>query len=102
MKYLTLDTEPVVRFANAIHNVPSTFDALKSPDLDADPAFRAFIKIAQNPHSQAVPPSNNGGQYITSLIDFSQSVEAGRTKDLHGALKKLDEQIDADNLQSEN
>ena len=64
--------------------------------------FRAFIEIARNPHSQAVPPSNNGGQYINSFGDFSQSVEAGRTKDLHRALKDLDEQIDADNVQSEN
>ncbi|MFJ8444805.1 ABC transporter substrate-binding protein [[Kitasatospora] papulosa] len=102
VKYLTIDTEPVVHFANAIHNVPSTFDALESPGLDADPAFRAFIEIAQNRHSQAVPPSNNGGQYINSFGDFSQSVEAGRTKDLHRALKDLDEQIDADNVQSEN
>ncbi|MER5556053.1 ABC transporter substrate-binding protein [Streptomyces sp. NPDC002793] len=101
VKYLTVDTEPVVRFANAIHNVPSTFEALSSPDLDADPAFRTFIDIARNPHSQAVPPSDNGGQYITSFKDFAQSVEAGRTKDLHRALKELDEQIDADNLQSE-
>ncbi|MFJ4921972.1 ABC transporter substrate-binding protein [Streptomyces sp. NPDC088725] len=102
LKYLTIDTGPVVSFANAIHNVPSTFDALKSPDLDADPSFRAFLKIAENPHSQAVPPSNNGGQYINSFGDFSQSVESGRTKDLHKALQELDKQIDADNLQSEN
>ncbi|MEU0134705.1 ABC transporter substrate-binding protein [Streptomyces sp. NPDC006296] len=101
VKYLTVDTEPVVRFANAIHNVPSTFDALASPALDADPAFRTFIEIARNPHSQAVPPSDNGGQYITSFGAFAQSVEAGRTKDLHRGLQELDAQIDADNLQSE-
>ncbi|HWU05972.1 MAG TPA: ABC transporter substrate-binding protein [Streptomyces sp.] len=102
VKYLTTDTGAVVGFANAIHNVPSTFEALKSPDLDADPAFRTFIGIARNPYSQAVPPSDNGGQYLTSFKDFAHSVEAGRTKDLHRALKELDEQIDADNLQSEN
>lgn len=102
VKFLTTDTQQVVAFANAIHNVPSTFEALKSPDLDADPAFRAFIKIAQNPHSQAIPPSNNGGQYITSFQDFSYSVEEGKEHNLHSGLKKLDDQIDADNLQSEN
>ncbi|MFF1419385.1 ABC transporter substrate-binding protein [Streptomyces sp. NPDC058280] len=102
MKFLTIDTGSVVSFANAIHNVPSTFAALESPDLDSDPSFRQFLKIAQNPYSQAVPPSNNGGQYINSFGDFSQSVESGRTRDLHKALKELDDQIDADNLQSEN
>ena len=34
VKYLTTDTEAVVSFANAIHNIPSTLAALKSPDLD--------------------------------------------------------------------
>jgi multiple sugar transport system substrate-binding protein len=102
VKFLTVDTESVVSFANAIHNVPSTVEALKSPKLDQDPAFQEFLKIAQNPYSQAIPPSNNGGQYITSFGDFSQSVESGRTTDLHSALKKLDDQIDADNVQSEN
>ncbi|MET9482474.1 ABC transporter substrate-binding protein [Streptomyces sp. NPDC006638] len=104
VKFLTVDTDSVVSFANAIHNVPSTNEALRSPKLDQDPAFQEFLKIAQNPYSQAVPPSNNGGQYITSFGDFSQSVESGRTplKDLPGALRELDDQIDADNVQSEN
>lgn len=102
VKYLTTDTEQVVDFANAIHNVPSTFAALKSPKLDADPAFQQFLKIAQNPDSQAIPPSNNGGQYITSLQDFSYSVEEGKVHNLKKGLEDLDHQIDADNLQSEN
>ncbi|OON80758.1 extracellular solute-binding protein [Streptomyces tsukubensis] len=102
LQFLTMDTKQVVNFANAIHNVPSTFAALKSPDLDADPSFRAFLKIAQNPYSQAIPPSNNGGQYVTTFQDFSYSVEAGKEHDIPAGLKKLDDQIDADNLQSEN
>ncbi len=31
VRFMTTDTEAVVSFANAIHNVPSTFEALKSP-----------------------------------------------------------------------
>ncbi len=34
VKYLTTDTDAVVSFANAIHNVPSTNAALQSPDLE--------------------------------------------------------------------
>ncbi|MFI8876104.1 ABC transporter substrate-binding protein [Streptomyces sp. NPDC055243] len=100
VRFLTADTDQVVNFANAIHNVPSTFAALKSPRLDADPAFRAFFDILENKHSKALPPSVNGGAYVVSLGDFSYAVEAGRVGDLRGRLKKLDEQIDADNLQS--
>jgi multiple sugar transport system substrate-binding protein len=101
VKFLTTNTDQVVDFANAINNVPSTFAALSSPKLTADPNFRQFIKIAQNPYSQAIPPSDNGGQYITDLQDFAYSEEEGSVKNLHAGLKKLDDQIDADNLQSE-
>ncbi|MGW7577882.1 ABC transporter substrate-binding protein [Streptomyces sp. NPDC054765] len=102
VKFLTVNTDQVVRFANAIHNVPSTRAALKSPRLDADPAFRTFLDIAQNPHSVALPPSDNGGQYVTALQDFSYQVEAGKVPDLDEGLRGLDAQIDADNLQSQN
>ncbi|MFD4633678.1 ABC transporter substrate-binding protein [Streptomyces sp. NPDC058284] len=100
VRFLTADTKQVVDFANAIHNVPSTFAALKSPDLDADPTFRTFFDILENKHSKALPPSVNGGAYVVSLMDFAYSVEAGRVGDLRKGLKKLDEQIDADTLQS--
>ncbi|MEV0369295.1 ABC transporter substrate-binding protein [Streptomyces sp. NPDC050636] len=101
VKFLTVNTDQVVRFANDIHNVPSTKAALKSPKLDADPTFRTFLDIARNPHSTAIPPSVNGGQYIVTLQDFSYDVEAGKVPDLDKGLRGLDAQIDADNLQSE-
>ncbi|MEU9117553.1 ABC transporter substrate-binding protein [Streptomyces sp. NPDC048483] len=102
VRFLTVDTDQVVRFANAIHNVPSTKAALNSPELDTDPAFRTFLDIARNPHSAALPPSDNGGQYVTALQDFSYKVEAGKVPDLDRGLRGLDAQIDADNLQSQN
>ncbi|MGW1372725.1 ABC transporter substrate-binding protein [Streptomyces sp. NPDC002446] len=102
VKFLTMNTDQVVRFANDIHNVPSTKAALKSPALDADPEFRTFLDIAQNPHSVALPPSTNGGQYVTALQDFSYDVEAGKVPDIDAGLRELDARIDADNLQSEN
>ena len=102
VKFLTVNTEQVVRFANAIHNVPSTKAALKSPRLDTDPTFRTFLDIARNPHSTALPPSTNGGQYVTALQDFSYDVESGKVPDLGKGLRGLDAQIDADNLQSRN
>ncbi|MEW2524786.1 ABC transporter substrate-binding protein [Streptomyces sp. NPDC047071] len=102
VRFLTADTGQVVNLANAIHNVPSTFAALKSPKLDADPTFRTFFKILRSEHSQALPPTTNGNSYVNSFGDFSYGVEAGREKNLRGGLKKLDDQIDADNLQSEN
>ncbi|UNT00402.1 ABC transporter substrate-binding protein [Streptomyces tubbatahanensis] len=102
LKFLTTDTEQVVSFANAIHNVPSTKAALASPKLDADPAFRTFLRIAKNPHSQALPPSTTGGMYVTAFKDFSYSVEAGKVDDVDAGLRELDRQIDADTLQAKN
>jgi multiple sugar transport system substrate-binding protein len=40
--------------------------------------------------------------YVTSLQDFSYSVEAGKVHDLKKGLRELDRQIDADTLQSKN
>ncbi|GAA0484443.1 extracellular solute-binding protein [Streptomyces stramineus] len=102
VKFLTADTDQVVAFANAIHNVPSTKAALASPKLDRDPAFRTFLDIAQNAHSVSMPPSVNGGQYILSLQDFGYDSEAGRVRDLDKGLRRLDRRIDDDTLQSRN
>ncbi|GGU56222.1 ABC transporter substrate-binding protein [Streptomyces albospinus] len=102
VKFLTVDTDQVVAFANALHNVPSTNAALTSPKLDADPTFRTFLGIAAHPHSTALPPSINGAQYVTALQDFGYDVEAGKVRDLDAGLRGLDAQIDADTLQSEN
>ncbi|RNG18855.1 ABC transporter substrate-binding protein [Streptomyces botrytidirepellens] len=102
VKFLTADTDQVVSFANAIHNVPSTKAALASPKLDPDPTFRAFLDIAQNRYSTALPASINGGQYVVSLQDFSYGVEEGKEPDLDKGLRELDKEIDADNLQAQN
>ncbi|MEU7135169.1 ABC transporter substrate-binding protein [Streptomyces sp. NPDC046261] len=102
VKFLTTDTDQVVAFANAIHNVPSTKAALASPRLDADPAFRTFLAIARNRHSVSMPASVNGGMYITAFQDFAYDVEAGKVRDVDKGLRALDRQIDDDTLQSAN
>ncbi|MFI7066109.1 ABC transporter substrate-binding protein [Kribbella sp. NPDC050124] len=96
VKYMTTDTDAVVSFANAIHNVPSTLDALKSPKLDADLNFRTFLEIAQHPKSSTTPASPNGGAYQLTLQDFGFAYESGKVTDLAGGLAKTDQQIDKD------
>lgn len=94
VKFLTTNTDAVVSFANAIHNVPSTLDALNSPKLDADPNFRTFIDIAKNPNSSTTPASVNGGAYQVSLQNLSYEVESGRQADLQAGLKATAKEID--------
>ncbi|MFG2514502.1 ABC transporter substrate-binding protein [Streptomyces sp. NPDC048584] len=96
VKYMTTDTEAVVSFANAIRNVPSTFEALKSPGLKTDPAFRTFLDIARHPDSNTPPASVNGSTYQTTLQDFGFQYESGKVKDLKAGLAKTAEQIDTD------
>jgi multiple sugar transport system substrate-binding protein len=100
VKFMTTDTGAVVSFANAIHNVPSTLAALKSPALDKDPGFRTFISIAQNPQSTTTPPSVNGGAYQVTLQDFGYRYESGKAKDLTAGLRGVDSQVDKDIAQA--
>ena len=96
VKYLTTDTDAVVSFANAIHNIPSTNDALESPDLVKNEAVEAFIGIAQNPNSNTTPASSNGGAYQLTLQDVGFRYESGKETDLQAGLEKAAEQIDTD------
>lgn len=96
VKYMTTDTEAVVSFANGIRNVPSTFAALKSPDLKTDPAFETFLEIAQHPESNTPPASVNGSAYQLTLQDFGYRYESGKVKDLKAGLEKTAAQIDRD------
>ncbi|CAG6393236.1 extracellular solute-binding protein [Streptomyces cocklensis] len=100
VKFMTTDTDAVVSFANAIHNVPSTLAALTSPKLDQDPSFKTFLDIAQNPDSTTTPPSVNGGAYQVTLQDFGYSYESGKSRDLAQGLKGVDTQVDKDIAQA--
>jgi len=100
VKYLTTDTDAVVSFANAIHNIPSTNAALESPDLDTNDAVKAFIGIAQNPDSSTTPASINGGAYQLTLQDLGYAVESGKQTDLQSSLEAAAQQIDTDIAQA--
>ncbi|WP_405019609.1 ABC transporter substrate-binding protein [Kitasatospora sp. NBC_00070] len=95
VKYLTTNTDAVVSFANAIHNVPSTFEALDSPKLTTDPNFRTFIDIAKNPNSGTTPASLNGGAYQVSLQNLGFDYESGKQTDLKAGLAATAKEIDA-------
>ncbi|TXS55196.1 ABC transporter substrate-binding protein [Streptomyces sp. t39] len=100
VRYLSTDTDAVVSFANAIHNVPSTQAALKSPALGDDPLYRTFVSIAQHPGSSHAPSSVNGGAFLLTAQDLGVRWEAGREKDLDAGLRKADAQVDKDNEQA--
>ncbi|MCX4543533.1 ABC transporter substrate-binding protein [Streptomyces sp. NBC_01565] len=96
VKYMTTDTEAVVAFANAIHNVPSTLAALESPNLQVTPEFKTFLDIARHPKSNTTPAQADGGTYQLTFQDFAYSVEKGDVADVPAGLAKTDQQIDTD------
>lgn len=100
LKYITTDTDAVVGFSNAIHNVPSTLAALKSPKLKYDPRFKTFLDIAANPKSTTAPSSINGGVYLTTIQDLGYAYESGKVTDLKKGLTDAAKQIDTDIAQA--
>ncbi|MFJ3186883.1 ABC transporter substrate-binding protein [Streptomyces halstedii] len=96
VKFMTSDTQAVVDFANGIRNVPSTFEALKSPNLKFDPRFKTFLDIAQHPESNTPDGAVNGATYQQTLQDFGFQYEKGAVKDLKAGLEKTAAQIDTD------
>ncbi|HEY9440986.1 MAG TPA: ABC transporter substrate-binding protein [Streptomyces sp.] len=96
VKFMTSDTQAVVDFANGIRNVPSTFEALKSPDLKFDARFKTFLDIAQNPKSSTPDGAINGATYQQTIQDFGFQYEKGAVKDLQAGLEKTAAQIDTD------
>ncbi|MFD3942329.1 ABC transporter substrate-binding protein [Streptomyces sp. NPDC058579] len=100
IKYMTMDTDAVVDFANAIGNVPSTLEALKSPKLKADANFKVFLDIAGHPKSSTSDGAVNGSTYQDTFQDFAQKYEKGQVKDLKKGLEDTAAQIDRDIAQA--
>ncbi|MDR3080291.1 MAG: extracellular solute-binding protein, partial [Streptomyces sp.] len=100
IKFMSTDTDAVVSFANAIHNVPSTLEALKSPKLKTTENFKVFMDIAANPKSTTTPAVVNGGAYQLTMQNFAFAYESGKQTDLAGGLKGVDEQSDKDIAQA--
>lgn len=96
VKYMTTDTDAVVGFANDIGNVPSTFAALKSPNLRFDKRFKTFLDIAAHPESTSMDNAVNGPAYQETLSDLAHKYEKGEVTDLKKGLADAAAQIDRD------
>jgi multiple sugar transport system substrate-binding protein len=97
VKFLSTDTAALVSFADALHNVPTTLDALKSPELKLakDPLFKPFLEVFRHPHSSALPATADAGAYLTSFGEFADKWQKGKVPDLTAGLKDLARQNDA-------
>lgn len=94
VKYLTTDTDAVVKLANGLKNVPHLKSALSSSDLEVSDQYRTFIDVAKNANSSTTPPSPVGAGYQQSFEQYWNSYQQDPTGDLAAGLKKVDKEVD--------
>jgi len=94
IKYLTTDTNAVVKLANGIKNVPTTKAALASPDLQLPPQFNTFLEIANSPHAMGPMATRIGSNAQTIFETYWQQYQQGAGGDLETGLAKVDQDID--------
>lgn len=90
IKYLTTDTTAVVNLANGIKNVPTTRDALNSPNLTYPPQFKTFLTIVASPNLATNPATAIGSANQVTFTNFWNKYQAGTGGDLATGLKKVD------------
>jgi multiple sugar transport system substrate-binding protein len=95
VKWVTTNTHALAEFSNAIRNVPSTTASTHSKELTPDAHFATFLSIFANPKSGTSPIEASGVSYTNAVQNFATKWQAGTVKDLHGGLKTLDKQLDA-------
>jgi multiple sugar transport system substrate-binding protein len=96
IKYMATDTPTLVYMANFVNNVPTTNDALQSPDLDLPPQFATFMDAFQNPGSEYRPTTPIGDGLATYLDQFAEQWQLNKTSDLQGGLQTATEQTKTD------
>jgi multiple sugar transport system substrate-binding protein len=93
VSWMATDTETLVYMANFVRNVPTTFEALESPDLDVTPQFQTFLDIFANPNSHYKEPSAIGAADQNIVQAFAADWQAGDHSDLSGGLQDAAQQI---------
>jgi multiple sugar transport system substrate-binding protein len=94
VKFLTTDTPALLKLADLLVNVPTTYDSLEQTDLKNDPNFKTFMDIYKNPHSYFHPITPIGTFDADSLSSFMDKWEAGNVPDLQAGLDQLAQRVD--------
>jgi multiple sugar transport system substrate-binding protein len=94
VKWMATDTTTLVNMANLVSNVPTTYAALKSPDLAVSPQFRTFLNVFRNRYSHYKQSSPLGSADQDLVASLMQRWQAGQVPDLGTALAQIAQQID--------
>lgn len=93
VEYLATNTEALVTAANTLKNVPTTFDAMESPDLEVTPQFQTFLDIFQNPGSHYKQMTVLGSADQDLVSSFATRWQAGKIPDLEAGLQELHQRL---------
>jgi multiple sugar transport system substrate-binding protein len=100
VRFMATDTDVLTYMANNAYNVPTTNEALNSPDLNFVPQFQTFLDAFNDPHSEYRPTTPIGEGLGTYLDNFGDEWQTGKTTDLQGGLQTATEQTTTDLQQS--
>jgi multiple sugar transport system substrate-binding protein len=93
LKYLTTNTDAVVKLANGLKNVPSLKSALSSPDLEVTDQYKTFVDVAGSAHSSTTPPSPVGAGYQQTFEQYWDKYQQTGSGDLAAGLTGVDKDI---------
>jgi multiple sugar transport system substrate-binding protein len=95
VKYLSTNTGAVSALAEALKNVPTTYDALKDPKLTGDPHFKVFMKIFANSDSRYKQVTPLGTGDVDLFSAWLSKYLAGNGGSLESGLRSVADQIDS-------
>jgi multiple sugar transport system substrate-binding protein len=96
IKYLSTDTDAVLKLSEGLRNIPTTKDALAKSPLVKDEQFKAFIDVFQNPKSTTIPSTPLGAAPQENFQAFIDLWLAGKVPNLEQGLAGVDTQIAKD------
>jgi multiple sugar transport system substrate-binding protein len=94
VSYLATTTDALVQMANKVGNVPTTYDALASPDLQLPPQFQTFLDIFKNPGSYYKGNTPIGAADQNTFALFLEKWQNDKVSDLQAGLEDTAKQID--------
>jgi multiple sugar transport system substrate-binding protein len=92
VKYLATNTDTLVYMANFVNNVPTTVEAINSPDLDLPPQFGTFMEAFNDPDSAYRPTTVIGEELEQYLVNFASDWQTGDATDLQAGLEDAAQQ----------
>lgn len=93
VSWMATDTDTLVYMANIVRNVPTTFAALESPDLDVTPQFQTFLDMFGNPLSHYKPTTPIGDGDQTAIGSVLEDWQVGKVGDPQAALQQAAEEV---------